>query len=228
MMAENFHIVVEGKEDMCFLVGYLGHLFPGEVLSSSVSFRILYGINKLGGQVQNIREKLIRPPRGTRILIFPDADKEGYADKKKEVERILRSNWSDNENMEEFERILGVRLHLFLFPNNKSSGILEDLLKKIILPRHRDVFTCFDGYVKCLTRSKGGYDPPDIKAKIYAYKHALKILNKLHDDTRKTYSYEKAHGMLKGKNPFDPQHWDFDNSALEPLKKFLTKHIPGQ
>lgn len=29
MMAGKFHIVVEGKEDMCFLVGYLSHRFPG-------------------------------------------------------------------------------------------------------------------------------------------------------------------------------------------------------
>lgn len=226
MMAGKFHIVVEGKEDMCFLMGYLSHLFPGDVLSSSVSFRILGGIDKLDGQVQDIRQESMRPPRNTKILIFPDADEEWDTQKKK-VERTLRSNWSDHKKMEEFKKILGVRLHLFLFPDNKSSGSLENLLEKIILPRHSDVFTCFHGYVECLQRSNGNYVLPDIKAKIYAYKEALNILNKF-PDMEKTCSYEEAHGVLKGKNPFDPQHWDFDNSELEPLKKFLAKHISGK
>lgn len=188
MMDGNIYIVVEGKEDLRFLEGYLG--FLGHAFKSGC-FMALEGKDNLEGQMPAIQKKL---DGETKVLIILDAD-EDYAETRKETEEILGDP----------------TLPLFLCPDNQSEGALEDLLAKIILPKHEGIFRCFENYKKCLKGS--GYVRPDVlpdmKGKIYAYKEAV--------------------GALKAKkNPFDPQYWDFDNCALEPLKKFLTKHISGR
>ena len=47
------------------------------------------------------------------------------------------------------------------------------------------------------------YEQPGMKAKIYAYKQVLGILE----------------------DPFNPRYWDFENTALEPLKNFLNQNL---
>ncbi len=183
MMAGKFHIVVEGQDDLRFLMEYLGHI--GCPLPFAC-FKDLGGKSLLSGHVQTIRQKL---DEETKVIVIHDAD-EDYAENRKETEGILGN----------------LNVPLFLFPDNKSEGALEDLLEKIIIPEHKGIFVCFEDYIKCLKEKQNGYILPDMKGKIYAYKEAV--------------------GALK-ENPFNPHHWDFDNSALTPLKKFLTKHISG-
>jgi len=118
---------------------------------------------------------------------------------------ILDADEDYAENRKKTEEILGgLNVPLFLFPDNQSEGALENLLEQIIIPKHKGIFGCFEDYIECM--KKKGYIRPHMKEKIYAY--------------------EQEVGALKEKEKrFDPQYWDFDNSALEPLKEFLTKHI---
>jgi len=90
---------------------------------------------------------------------------------------------------------------------NQSPGKIEHLLKEIIIPEHEEIFDCFEGYKKCLKEKTGPYQLPDIKGKIYSYKEALGLMKK-----------EK-------KDRFMPEYWDFQNSFLVPLKKFLLKNL---
>ena len=96
----------------------------------------------------------------------------------------------------------------FLLPNDRSRGALENLLEEIINPEHQAIFDCFEEYEKCIDSK--GYKAPSRKAKIYAYQWS--------NGLRKE---ERDHGNRH----FDPNYWDFDNAALEPLKNFLSEHL---
>lgn len=182
-MAENFHIVVEGKEDLLFLKGYLG--FLGMPFSDEC-FKSLDGWNNLDGYMPTIEEKR---DNGVKALIVFDAN----------ADREARTR--------EINRVLGdVGPPVFLFPNDKSDGDLEDVLMEIIVPENRDIFACFEDYKQCLNERNSEYISPDDKAKIYAYKEAIGAFQ-------------------KGTDQFDSKFWNYDHPALSPLKKFLTRHI---
>jgi len=143
---------------------------------------------------------------------------DGYTPDIKEVLRkrvkvliVLDANSDHQERRQETQKILdkriqdGRNLPLFLFPDNQSNGALENLLEQIIIPGHKGIFACFEDYKKCLKECSHDYTPPDMKGKIYAYTEAL--------------------GAKEKERQFDSQYWDFKNSALNPLKNFLTEHI---
>lgn len=112
------------------------------------------------------------------------------------------------------EKIAGALRELpydhFLFPNDQSNGALEDLLEKIINPEHQAIFDCFEEYKKCIASKSKDYKAPSHKAKIYAYQWT----NGLRKEERD-----------RGNRHFDPDYWDFDSEALEPLKDFLSQHL---
>lgn len=179
---EKFHIVVEGGEDLLFMKGYLRFL---EISFSDECFKSLGGWNKLDGYMPNIKEKR---DKGVKVLIVFDANADREA-RLKEIHRLLG----------------GVNPPVFLFPNDKSAGDLEDVLMEVIAPENRDIFACFEDYKKCLERSNPKYIHPDKKGKIYAYKEAL--------------------GVQRTKRQFDSKYWNYDHPALNPLKDFITKRL---
>ena len=122
-----------------------------------------------------------------RLLIIFDADSDCESTKA-DIEHTL-------------ERLEGFKI--FLFPDDNSNGAVEDLLEKIISSEHERIFECFEEYKQCIGKCMSEYEPPGMKAKIYAYKQVLGILE----------------------DPFDPRYWDFENSALEPLKSFLNQNL---
>ncbi|MDD9868606.1 MAG: hypothetical protein OXU50_01750 [Gammaproteobacteria bacterium] len=181
-MAVNFHIVTEGDEDVRFLREYLSFLGKSH---SEECFKDLKGWGKLGGYTPDIEEM---QDKGVKILIILDANSD-HAKRRREAENILS------------------RLNppLFLFPDNKSAGSLDDLLLRITSSDHKDVLACLEKYEKCLRKS--GYALFNAKRKVFAYKD--------------------AHGLhgVKGANQFDSKYWNYGHPALNPLKKFLTEHI---
>jgi hypothetical protein len=97
------------------------------------------------------------------------------------------------------------KMELFLMPNNKDAGVLEDLLKKLTTPKS-PVFACMERYKKCL-RENGVKKTPNIKAEIYAYCDAHNLF------ANGKANYAKA------------QYWNLQSPALTPLKNFLTKGL---
>lgn len=112
---------------------------------------------------------------------------------------------------------LSVDFDLFLFPNNLEDGAFEELLLKIVNPRHQCLLDCFEGYEKCI----GGHDPedkiyqrPNTKAKIYSYISSFK---------RSRNQKEK---FKQGDWDFsNPSYWDLESNNLQPLKNFLKQYI---
>jgi hypothetical protein len=100
---------------------------------------------------------------GTNIVII-DADKDIDARRSD----ILK--WKQDNSLE-FE--------LFLLPNDKDAGALEDLLENIINANNKPIFECWEGYEKKLVKLDiPGRTPPPLttpakKTKIYGYLEAL-------------------------------------------------------
>lgn len=191
-MPQKVHILVEGEEDRRFLESYVGYLRYEPVELKSVK-----GKGGLKAHCSIIEREL---DRGTRVLVVFDADM-NYEKRKSEIEELVQNRTGKNSE--------NPNLDFFLFPNNKESGNLEDLLEKIIKLEHKGIFNCFEAYKKCLgkkNRSDRSYVRPNKKAKIYAYKEALGA-------------------MEKGKDHFSPEYWEFENSSLDPLKNFLCENF---
>ena len=145
-------------------------------------------------------------------LIIFDADTPttggGYKKRAEELKQTL-DLLNENSNRNE----------IFLFPNNEGDGALEDLLEQIINPEHCCIMEYFDTYEQSLashkdTDGKDKYQTPDQKARMFAYISAFKKA-----------STQREH-LKKGDWMFDnPQFWDLNAAALQPLKNFLAHHL---
>lgn len=181
-MDKKFHIVVEGKEDLFFLKNYVRYLSVDNF--SPEWFENIKG--KYNLVRSNIERELVK---GSRLIIIFDAN----SDYKNTCEEIR-------------DQLNGLAFEVFLFPDNQSDGILENLLEEIIIPEQADIFRCFENYKKCL--KKHNYITPNIKGKIYSYKEALGALKE-----------------NKKEDEFNTKYWNFESPALEPLKDFLLKNL---
>lgn len=203
-----FQIIVEGDADKKFFEDYYHHIFGGKAPQGSI---VHPGKGSKTGGYQKLRsEDAIGAMRqnadlgGVNLVIF-DAD-EDIETRRAELLAIK----------DEF----GVEFELFLLPNDKDAGALEDMLENIINPNNEPIFKCWDKYESDLGQLiiKGRTTPltiPGKKAKIYAYLSAL--LGKS-DDEQKLAQTEK-------RDYRNPLHWNLDAEYLEPLREFLKCNI---
>lgn len=208
-MMVRFQIIVEGDADKKFFEDYYHHLFNEKAPKGSISHP---GKDGDTGGYQKLRsEDAIGTMRqntdlgGINLVIFDaDEDPEG---RRSELLAIK----------EEF----GVEFELFLLPNDKDAGALEDLLENIINPNNQPVMDCWKTYeeklgeVRIPTKTPPTLTIPAKKTKIYAYLETLlgksRTQKKLIKDANRNYE--------------NTQHWDLDAGYLEPLKKFLTDKL---
>ena len=168
-MMKRFLIIVEGDADKKFLNDYYHHLFQ----EKASKFNIIHtgelmddetgGYKKLMHEA-NLREMRINADQGGVNLVIFDADDNAEA-RRKELLAIK----------DEF----GVEFELFLLPNNKDAGALEELLERIINPDNQPVMDCWQTYegelkkVRIPTKTPPTLTIPAKKTKIYAYLETL-------------------------------------------------------
>ena len=202
-------IIAEGDADVKFLKDYCHHLFGEEAPIISIihpgkdndtgGYKKLYSETALQALRQNTNQG------GVNLVIFDaDEDPEG---RRAELLAVK----------EQF----GVEFELFLLPNNRDAGALEDLLENIINPDNQPVMDCWATYecklaeVRIPTKTPPTLTIPAKKTKIYAYLETLlgksKSQKKLIKDPNRNYE--------------NPQHWKLDSEYLEPLKSFLVENI---
>lgn len=206
---EKFLIIVEGEADKKFFENYYHHLFHDNAPVGSIMHP---GKDSDTGGYQKLRKedainamKQNTDAGGKNLVIF-DAD-DDCESRRKELLAI----------QEEF----GVEFELFLLPNNKDEGELEDLLENIINPNNQPVMDCWATYegelekVRIPTKNPPTLTIPAKKTKIYAYLETL---------LGKTRSQKK---LIKdaNRNYENTDHWNLDAKYLEPLKEFLTNNI---
>lgn len=143
---------------------------------------------------------------GCNLVIFDaDTDKTGGGFEKRRNELLT------------LRKKLSIDFELFLWPDNKSDGIFEDLLLNIINPEHRCLLECFEGFEQCI-RSKDienkQYNIPNLKSKIYTYISTFKKTEK----ERKLF--KDGHWLFE-----DKKYWNLDSDFLLPLKDFLHDNL---
>ena len=191
-----FQIIVEGEADVRFIENYYQH--PGKD-NDTGGYQKLRSEDSIGSLRQNT------DLGGINLVIF-DAD-EDPENRRNELLAIK----------EEF----GVEFELFLLPNNKDAGALEDMLEQIINPNNQPVMDCWQTYegelgrVRIPTKTPPTLTIPAKKTKIYAYLETLlgstKSQKKLIKDANRNYE--------------NTQHWNLDAEYLDPLKKFLIHYL---
>ena len=200
-MKERFHIIVEGLADLVFFEQYYRHLF-GKPAPKGFVFKTdgKDNLPKFANQMRTMSAN-----GGINLVVF-DADDDIEA-RRKELLAIK----------EQF----GVEFELFLLPNDKEAGALEDMLENIINPNNKPIFECWEGYEKELVKLDiPGRTPPPLttpakKTKIYGYLEAY------HGETKR----EKELIKEANRNYADPKLWNLDAEYLEALKGFLEKNL---
>ena len=202
-MKELYTIYVEGVADVRFISQYIHHLF--DIIVPEERIVKLDGWTNLKGTTWQQRMRAITDKGGTNIVII-DADNDIDAKRSD----ILA--WKTENNLD-FE--------LFLLPNNKDAGALEDLLENIVNPNNRPILECWENYEKELVKLEiPGRTPPPLttpakKTKIYGYLEALLLDSKSQKELIKEVKrdYENT------------QHWDLDAEYLKGLKEFLERNL---
>ena len=206
---KRFQIIVEGDADKKFFEDYYHHIFGEKAPKGSITHPGKDG--DTGGYQKLKSEDAIGVMRqntdmgGINLVIF-DAD-EDTESRRAELLAIK----------EEF----GVEFELFLLPNNKDVGALEDLLENIINPNNQPVMVCWQTYEEKLREVRiPSKTPPTLtipakKTKIYAYLETLlgksRSQKKLIKDANRNYK--------------NTQHWNLDAEYLETLKGFLVNNL---
>ena len=202
-MKNLFTIYVEGIADVAFIKQYIHHLW--NVVVGENSIMSLDGWTNLKGKTWQQRMRTNTANNLINIVII-DADKDIDA------RRADILNWKQQN---------GLEFELFLLPNDKDAGALEDLLENIINSNNQPIFDCWEDYEKALVeldipdRTPPPLTTPAKKTKIYGYLEAL--LGSTKDEKE----------LIKERNrKYDnTMHWNLDAEYLEPLKEFLEKNL---
>ena len=203
-------IIMEGDHDCRFMRQYLGHLgfgsllFGGDLKNADRAEKIivrktekgggdgpLIGKNAPSSNVINICES------SDNILIVADANS-AFEGRLKKLQTTARKITEKTD----------AKVKIFLLPDNKSAGMLENLLEDISVGN--EVYECLKQYEECLHSKNPGFNKLDMKAKIYAYCDAHGI---------------PADG--KKREYLDKAHWDLNHPKLDGLRKFLLHNLPS-
>ena len=203
-MSEKYYtLYVEGIADKVFFKQYIQYCFgiivPDENIVNLEGWTNVKGISALQ------RMRSTTDNEGVNLVIL-DADTDFEA-RRNDVLAWKRQN--------------GVDFELFLLPNNKDAGALEDLLENIINPNNQPIFDCWEHYEQELVQLDiPGRTPPPLttpakKTKIYGYLEALL------GETRSQKELIKE----ANRNYKTPLHWNLDSANLEPLNNFIKSNI---
>ncbi len=109
---------------------------------------------------------------------------------------------------------------VYLLPGPGQAGDLETLLLQLVPPAHRAVMDCYDRYEHCLQQlvvnGQNYYHTPSAKRRIYDYVNVMPLQGK---------EWERHHEKGGQKIFENPDLWNLDAPALQPLRAFLDRHI---
>lgn len=196
-------IFVEGVADVIFVQQYIKHLYGIELEKDHDIIDCKGWNNLMQEHIVNEMQKN-SDNAGINIVIF-DADA-NPSQRRSEIKEMATKSQ--------------VSFELFLFPNNESSGALEELLMSITNPQNKPVIDCWDRYEKDLSSQiipwKDSQTPtiPAMKTKVYAYLESLlgtsKSQKKLIKEAERDYT--------------NLNHWILSSPNITPLKDFLDKY----
>ena len=155
------YIFVEGDSDERFLQAVFLRYYADGGRAQFIS---------LGGSYRRLEEekRIEQLKDGRRNLVIVDADVKTFRQVKSGVQALL-----DRIAGEQGGRDIPFQAESFLFPDDKSDGNLESLVRRLTPKNKEGVWNCIDGYADCIT----GIQNPrlrriDSKTKIYIYVNA--------------------------------------------------------
>lgn len=182
-------IIVEGNTDKEFIKLYIEFLGLGK-----------FDINSSDGK-DNLKEvkKIISHKKNLKIIFDADDDIEQA---KKNIQKQLKEIAQEN-NIDENSLL---QAKIFLFPNNKDTGNLENLVEKIA--KEKCILECFEQYKKCIEKLQDknkNIKLPAKKSKVFAY--------------LESFGFKNGDENFK----FNEDIFDLNSEYLEPLKNFLKQ-----
>lgn len=199
-------IVVEGKADISFL----------KYLFDELGFPVDENINKAASTQQNpvkIREGIYITNLGGYNSDDPNKLKENLEkllDKQEKFHKIIYLLDADKDFdkvKKRLEELKNDKVSYFIFPNNKSSGMLEDILINIA---KKDKLMKFikDDVFNQLNSHQDSKIVKEAKSKVMIYLASNTPLK------------ENLHNALQAK-----ELWDFENEYLDEIKEFLVSEL---
>ena len=189
---DQISLIVEGEDDVRFLQDLISLHFSRKIDKSSFII--------IGGKSETIHLSSTKIQASTdsgklNVVLF-DADDTDHpttlSNITKEAERLSLKFDSD-----------------FLFPDNKTTGNLESLLKSSVAIGNERLFKCIEDYATC----KGALNLKrpriiDEKEKLWIYHGSFE---------------ESGNAQGSKRNYLDFDIWDLNSLSLNPLKEFLKK-----
>jgi Cft2 family RNA processing exonuclease len=139
-------ILLEGDTDKSLVESMLKEL---KLINKKFEFKGQKGISSVKKLIPTLEAEITK---GNKIIAIVDADND-FDKRKKEMEELKHI---ENDNID-----------LFILPNNRENGTLEDLLLSTI--EDRSIFDCIEKYKDCLESERLNTDSIDSKTKLYAY-----------------------------------------------------------
>ncbi|WP_297286012.1 DUF3226 domain-containing protein [uncultured Brachyspira sp.] len=189
-MNQKYLILVEGKADKKFIEDYIEYNYKN--INENIKIEINNGNSFNETKIINIKKYI---DDNYKLIVIFDADN----DINKSIDNIktnLKNYHLDDKD-------------IFLFPNNKDSGSLEDLLINIAV--RKEIINCFDNYIECIKLLEN-INVPINKSKVYAY---LDSIN----------GYDKNRIKEEERDYTNKEIWDIYNDFLNPLKEFFNKYF---
>ncbi|MDA3078928.1 MULTISPECIES: DUF3226 domain-containing protein [unclassified Campylobacter] len=176
-------IFVEGKSDKYFLEKYVNFLNSQKTCNIETNIETCNGKDNLKMHLPTIENVINRQ----KVVIIFDAD-----DDLNKAKANIKKQLGDY-----FDKV-----EIFLFPNNKKVGCLEDLIEKIATKKEN--IDCFKKYLDCIKQKNQQIDLKNVKkSTIYAYLEAVGVKDYKRVDFNNQNYFDLSCGFLK------------------PLKKFL-------
>lgn len=202
-MSQRVKFFVEGIADKTFLRQYVSSTFGVQLSCDDVITTGGWQDIKSNTIVNQLKKNTA--DGGVNLVIF-DADADVEA-RRAELEEIKKDK--------------NVDFDLFLLPDDKGTGALEDLLEQIINPDNQCVIDCWHRYESDLSahtivwKTPSTPTSPAKKSMIYGYLEAILGSSKK----------QKEQIKERSRNYTDTNHWDLESDALQPLKEFLSMFL---
>jgi len=199
-------ILVEGKDDEQFLSSFINELFPNSIsdcniinLQGKTNFKSqISALSKTPGFRENVKV----------LLIFLDAD-DSLTNTFRSITNTLKElNLPDPVKPGELISDKQIKVGVYIFPNSKDNGTLEDLLIEMIKETDNKSLECIYRYIDCIKKVQN----------ISKLKHESKSI---------LYSYF----AIKQEPSDDPctsikrKALEFNCKSIEKLRKFFEEAI---
>ena len=188
-------IFTESKADVKFLKDFIEKISGQSIPDSNFDQLHSWSGYKAGGILKTEIQQNFDEGKETLIILDADIDVEQRR----------------NEVIGDFHTY-GIPIHLFLFPNNITTGNIESLLTEIVVDRK--LMDCFLEYEKCVSL----YPKKLNDSRIYSYLDMLLLGN---------WKDEKGKDLRKAEfsDYRNENHWNLNHAYLQPLREFFIPFL---